>query len=151
MHLALQCLCQNSIHLQEVLRDKFQPVDQNQIAYILGVPCHEFCRLRVIIGMVPREYGCGSGVLGGLIYSIARICVLVCKSCPTLCDPMDCSLSGSSVQGKNAGVGCHFLLQGNFPTQGSDPKSVTSALAGRFSTTEILRKFQDSFEFREHK
>ena len=35
---------------------------------------------------------------------------------------MDCSLPGSSVHGifpgKNTGVGCHFLLQGNFPTQG---------------------------------
>ena len=39
----------------------------------------------------------------------------VAQSCPTLCDPMDCSLPGSSVHGdslgKNAGVGCHFLLQ----------------------------------------
>ena len=33
-------------------------------------------------------------------------------SCPTLCNPMDCSPPGSSVQGKNTGVGCHFLLQG---------------------------------------
>ena len=41
-------------------------------------------------------------------------------SCPTLCDPMDCSLSGSSFHGifpgKSAGVDCHFLLQGIFPT-----------------------------------
>ena len=28
------------------------------------------------------------------------------QSCPTLCDPVDGSLPG-----KNAGVGCHFLLQ----------------------------------------
>ena len=39
--------------------------------------------------------------------------------------PMDCSLPGSSVQGdspgKNAGVGCQALLQGIFPTQGSNP------------------------------
>ena len=37
------------------------------------------------------------------------------QSCPTLCDPMDCSLPGFSVHGilqaKNTGVGCHFLLQ----------------------------------------
>ena len=42
--------------------------------------------------------------------------------CPTLCDPMDCSLTGSSVHGdspgKNTGVACHSLLQGIFPTQG---------------------------------
>ena len=45
------------------------------------------------------------------------------QSCLTLCDPMDCSLPGSSIHGifpgKNSGVGCHFLLQGIFPTQGS--------------------------------
>ena len=49
----------------------------------------------------------------------------VTQSCPTLCDPMDCSLPGSSVQGdspgKNTGVGCCALLQGIFPTQGSNP------------------------------
>ena len=41
---------------------------------------------------------------------------LVTQSCLTLCDPMDYSLSGSSVHGdspgKNTGVGCHALLQG---------------------------------------
>ena len=49
----------------------------------------------------------------------------VAQSCPTLWDPMDCSLPGSSVHGdfpgKNTGVGCHFLRQGIFPTQGSNP------------------------------
>ena len=38
------------------------------------------------------------------------------QSCPTLCDPIDDSPSGSlprswDSQGKNTGVGCHFLLQ----------------------------------------
>ena len=50
---------------------------------------------------------------------------LVSQSCRTLCYPMDCSPSGSSVHGdsigKNTGVGCHALLQGIFPTQGSNP------------------------------
>ena len=49
----------------------------------------------------------------------------VTQLCPTLCDPMDCSLPGSSphgiLQAKSTGVGCHFLLQGIFPTQGSNP------------------------------
>ena len=44
---------------------------------------------------------------------------------PTLGDPMDCSLPGSSVHGilqaRNTGVGCHSLHQGIFPTQGSNP------------------------------
>ena len=38
---------------------------------------------------------------------------------------MDCSLPGSSVHGDslctNTGVGCHALLQGIFPIQGSNP------------------------------
>ena len=37
------------------------------------------------------------------------------QSCPTLCSPIDDSPPGSTVpgilQGKNTGVGCHFLLQ----------------------------------------
>ena len=44
------------------------------------------------------------------------------QSCPTLCDPKDCSPPGSSVHGespsKNTGVGCHVHLQGIFLTQG---------------------------------
>ena len=40
------------------------------------------------------------------------------------CDPRDCSPPGSSIHGiffgKNTGVGCHFLPQGIFPTQGSN-------------------------------
>ena len=49
----------------------------------------------------------------------------VVQSYSILCDPMDCILPGSSVQGnspgKNTGVGCHALLQGIFPTQGYNP------------------------------
>ena len=47
--------------------------------------------------------------------------VLVARLCPTLCNPVDCSLPGSCVHGimdKNSGVGCHSLLQGIFSTQG---------------------------------
>ena len=50
--------------------------------------------------------------------------MLVTQSCPTLCDPVDCSPPGSSVHeifpGKDTGGGCHFLLHGIFPTQGSN-------------------------------
>ena len=41
-------------------------------------------------------------------------CVIVAQACPTLCDPMDSP-------GMNTGVGCHSLLRGIFPTQGSNP------------------------------
>ena len=40
--------------------------------------------------------------------------VKVIQSCQTLCDPVDCSLTGFSVHGdspgKNTEVGCHALL-----------------------------------------
>ena len=53
------------------------------------------------------------------------VAVLVAQLCPTLYELMDCRLPGSSVHGdspgKNTGVGCHTLLQGTFPTQGSNP------------------------------
>jgi len=44
--------------------------------------------------------------------------VLVSKSCPTLCDPMDCSLPGSSVHEilQARILECHSLLQGIFLT-----------------------------------
>ena len=52
------------------------------------------------------------------------IMCLVTQSYSTLWGQMDCS-PGSSVHedspGKNTGVGCHALLQGIFPTQGSNP------------------------------
>ena len=54
------------------------------------------------------------------------VCVCVCLvalSWPTLCDPVDCSLPGPrpwNFPGKNTGVGCHFLPQGIFLTQGSN-------------------------------
>ena len=57
-----------------------------------------------------------------------------CMSYPTLCNPMDCSLPGSSVHGDSLGkhtrVGCHALLQGIKPTSLMSP-----AVEGGFFTT----------------
>ena len=66
--------------------------------------------------------------------------MLVAQSCPTLCDPVDCSPPGSFVSGnspgKHTGVGCHTLLQGNLPHPGNEPKSLmSSASVGEFFTT----------------
>ena len=50
-------------------------------------------------------------------------CAKSLQSCLTLCDATDCRPPGSSVHrdsGNNTGVGCHVLLQGLFPTQGSN-------------------------------
>ena len=54
------------------------------------------------------------------------VCVCVCtQSCPTLCNPLDCSparfLCPWNFPGKNTGVGCHFLLQRILLIQRSNP------------------------------
>ena len=60
------------------------------------------------------------------MFYISHVCVRAnsIQLCPTFCDPVDCSLPGSSAHGdspgKNTGVGCHALLPGIFPTQGSN-------------------------------
>ena len=73
---------------------------------------------------------------GGCMY------VKLPQSCLILYDPMDCSPSVSYVNGifpgKNTGVDCYALLQGIFPTQGSNPCLLH--LAGVFFTTEASGK-----------
>ena len=69
------------------------------------------------------------------------MCAVSLQSCPTLCDPMDLSsplrlLFPWNSPSVNTGVDCHALLQGIFPTQGSNPHLLSPALAGRFFTTE---------------
>ena len=48
------------------------------------------------------------------------------QSCPTLCNLMDCTAHQAPLSigfsSKNTEVGYHFLLQGIFPTQGSNPR-----------------------------
>ena len=56
---------------------------------------------------------------------LATFCVLT-QSCLTLCDLVDCNPPGSSLHGIFLAevlkeMGCHFLLQRIFPTQGSNP------------------------------
>ena len=63
-----------------------------------------------IHSLMPSTNGCGGGVL-------------VYKLCPTPCNPMDYSPPGSSLCG--ICQGCHFLLQGIFPTQGLNLVSCT--------------------------
>ena len=90
------------------------------------------CRRRLLlqksagtaIKMIWRAMGGIWGKLGGWIF-LECMCAKSLQSCLTLCDPLDCSLLGSSVHGdfpgKNVGVGCHALLWGIFLIQGSNP------------------------------
>ena len=59
-------------------------------------------------------------------YPSEPVCVcLLTPSCPTPCNTMDYTSPGFCVcggaPGKNTGVDCPALLQGSFPTQGSNP------------------------------
>ena len=66
-----------------------------------------------------------------------------------LCDPMDCSpprlLCPWDFPGKNAAVGCHFLLQEIFPTQGLNPgllhyRQMLYHLSHQGSPSQVKRK-----------
>ena len=92
-----------------------------------GVDCHVLLQ-----GIFPtQESNWGFLHYRWILYQLSYqgspklLCALSLQSCPTLCDPMDCSSPSSSVHGdspdKNARVGRHALLQGIFPTQGSNP------------------------------
>ena len=74
--------------------------------------------------------------------------------CPTLCDSMDCSPPGSSVHGILQarildGVACHALLQGVFPTQGSNlqyapflPRAQQQRYRGRYLGGPKMKDFR---------
>ena len=52
-------------------------------------------------------------------FTKVKMKVKVTQSCPTLCDAMD--YSPWNPPGQNTGVGSLSVLQGIFPTQGSNP------------------------------
>ena len=65
----------------------------------------------------------------------------VIQSCPTLFDPWTAALQAPlsmNSPGKNTGMGSHFLIQGIFPTQGSNLG--LSCIAGRFLTVWAIRE-----------
>ena len=61
---------------------------------------------------------CVSFLLYSKVNQSCKAKVKVTQLCPTLCDPMDCPWNSL---GQNTGVGSLSLLQGIFPTQGSNP------------------------------
>ena len=69
-----------------------------------------------------------------LWFWLAFLCILMMKrenevtqSCPTLCNPMDCSPPGSSVHGDSPGnnTGLLFPSSGDLPDPGIEPRSPT--------------------------
>ena len=69
------------------------------------------------------------------------LCVLVAQSCPTLCDPMDCSPPGSSVHEifqARILEGLPFPSPGDLPNPGIEPRS--PALQANSLATELQGK-----------
>ena len=64
-----------------------------------------------------NSFGSIQGFLGGIN---DKVKVKVAQSCPILCDPMKLYSPWNS-PGQSTGVGSLSLLQGVFPTQGSNP------------------------------
>ena len=57
-----------------------------------------------------------------LLHCLSHYVTSSSQSCPILCDPQSARLLCLwNSPGRNTGVGCQFLLQGIFPTQGSNP------------------------------
>ena len=83
-----------------------------ELCVLSSQPNHKPWRIVVILSFRLSYNLCDAG-------GCARRVCLVAQSCPTLCDPTDCSLPGSSAHGdspgKNTGVGCHALLLGIEP------------------------------------
>ena len=74
------------------------------------------------------------------------MCAKLLKSCPTLCNPMDCSLPGSSVRGILQARILEWIAMPSsrdLPDLGIQPTSLMSlALAGMFFTTAATKSLQ---------
>ena len=93
-------------------------------------------------------YICVYVYIWSYVFMFIAVLCLVAQLCLTLCNPMDYSLPGSSVHGdfptRNTGMGCHALLQGIFPTQGSNPslphcRQVLYRLSHQGSPSQLLK------------
>ena len=89
---------------------------------------------------VMRVYGLPGGdtLLDKLISLKAK--VLVTQSCPTLCDPMDCSPPGSTVHGfsrQEYWSGFPFPIPGDIPNPGIKLHLLYPCIAGGFFTIEL--------------
>ena len=80
-----------------------------------------------------------------MLNSVIRLCVCVCVSCLVVSDSLQPQrpqptrpLCPWDSPDKNTGVGCHFLLQGIFLTQGSNPYLSTPAEPGEWTAVGLV-------------
>ena len=113
--------------LWQMVSSSFHPTEGPYFSYsvpLIMQHTHTRSAVRGYKECRPQKYLSFRGISFALA-SHGEICgtVLCTQSCLTLCDPMDCNPPGSFVHrdspGKNTGVGCHVLLQGNLPNPGT--------------------------------
>ena len=127
-HLSLTCLGLHAqlIRINHVSGREGGKVEKDPEYSGAQPPCHLSLHLFeyhiLCICVCTCVYVCVS-VCVGVIFICSQFLCICAKSLhlgPTLCDPVNYSLQGSSVHGdspgKNTEVGCHVLLQGIFPT-----------------------------------
>ena len=72
------------------------------------------------------------------VHQVVKVKLLVTQTCPTFFNSKPARLLCPwNPSGKNTGVGCHFLLQGIFPTQ---DRAQVSWSTGRFFTMGTTRE-----------
>ena len=122
-------LSRNPFHCH--LIPPFQVVPEHQLSSLCYTANSHWLSILHTVMYMYQYYALNSShlLLPLLCSEVCSLCLhLYCvhakslQKCLTLCNP---SLPGSSVQepwdfpGKNTGMGCHAVLQGIFPTQGS--------------------------------
>ena len=79
---------------------------------------------------------------------VIKVKMWVAQSCPSLCDPMDCGPSGSSIHGIFQARIVKWVaisLSRDLPNAGIEPKSLMSpALSGEFFTTSTTWEAQSN-------
>ena len=75
----------------------------------------------------------------------------IAQSCPTLCNPMDCCLPGSSLHeifpGKSSGEGCHYLLCIIRDWNGKEESQEIPGVTGKFGLGVQNEAWQSLIEF----
>ena len=91
-------------------------------------PLSWWCYPTISSSVIPFS-SCPQSLLASVFSNESTLCMRWPKSlqsCSTLFDSMDCATCQAPLSmdspSKNTGVGCHFLFQRIFPTQGSNPR-----------------------------
>ena len=122
------------------------PLTRSCKKHYLQIELSENCSSSFCISFIGRTERIPENHPSPVDYVTVHACLHV-QSCLALCNSVDCSPPHSSgpydFPGKNTGVGCQFLLQGDLPYPGIEPESpVSPELAGGFLITVTPGKHQ---------